>query len=131
MDTSDGELMRVSWIRIVAYYIVAFLGMWVLQRVMPLFPRFGVNHIAIVSAAVALVTYGVTEMPGGYASHWGRAVLAWLSGTGVMSIYFTILPRYTGHPFAYFESALVLGALIGVTEMVAAPKNAEQAHGDR
>lgn len=121
----------MKWTRVVAYYVVAFLGMWVLQRVVPSFPRFGLNHIALVSLAVALVTYGVTEMPGGYASRFGRAVLAWISGTGVLSVYFTLLPRVTGHPFAYFESALLFGVLIGLTELAVAPGNAVQAHGER
>lgn len=120
----------MSWIRIVVYYVVAFLGMWALQAVMASFPRFGLDHVAIVSAFVALVAYAVTEMPGGYVSAYGRAVLAWIAGTAVMSIYFTLLPRYTGHPFAYLESALMLGALIGLTELVVAPKGAAQAHGD-
>ena len=121
----------MSGLRVVIYYVVAFLGMWVLQRIMPLFPRFGLTHIAVVSAAVALVTYGITEMPGGYASAYGRAVLAWLAGTGVMSLYLTILPRYTGHPYAYFESALALGALIGAAELAVAPKTAETAEPER
>lgn len=118
----------MSWTRMIVYYVIAFLGMWVLQRVMVSFPRFGLDHIAIVSAFVALVTYGVTEMPGGYVSAYGRAVLAWIAGTAVLSIYFTLLPHYTGHPYAYFESALVLGAIIGLTEMVLAPKTAIEAH---
>ena len=121
----------MRWTRLIVYYVVAFFGMWVLQRLIPAFPRFGLNHIALVSLAVALVAYGVTEMPGGYASRFGRAVLAWISGTAVLSIYFTLLPRYTGHPYAYFESALVFGVLIGLTELAVAPANAVQAHGER
>lgn len=121
----------MSGFRIVIEYIVAFLAMWVLQLLMPAFPKFGLGHIAVVSAFVALVTYAVTEMPGGYASHWGRAVLAWIAGTAVLSIYFTILPRTTGHPFSYFWSALVFGVIIGLTELVVAPKTAREAHGSR
>lgn len=120
----------MSGIRIVIYYVVAFIAMWVLQRVMAPFPHFGLSNIAVVSLAVALVTYGVTEMPGGYISGYGRAVLAWIAGTAVMSIYFTILPRYTGHPFAYFESALVLGVIIGLTELAVSPKNRTQARNE-
>lgn len=119
----------MSWFRIVIEYVVSFLAMWVLQLTMPIFPKFGLGHIAVVSAAVALVAYAVTEMPGGYVSAYGRAALAWIAGTAVLSIYFTILPRTTGHPYAYLESALVFGVVIGVTELVIAPKNAQQAHG--
>ncbi|MCL5115602.1 MAG: hypothetical protein M1272_00390 [Firmicutes bacterium] len=119
----------MSWVRIVIEYVVAFLAMWVFQGLMPGFPKFGLSHIAVVSAAVALVAYALTEMPGGYASAYGRAVLAWIAGTSVMSMYFTILPRYTGHPFAYFESALAIGVIIGLTELVVAPKGAREAHG--
>lgn len=118
----------MTWVRLVVYYVVAFLGMWALQGLMPLFPRFGLDHIAIVSAAVSLVTYGVTEMPGPYASFMGRAVLAWIVGTGVLSIYFTILPGRTGHPYAYFESALAFGVLMGLTELVVSPKAAQISH---
>lgn len=110
-------------------FVVAFLGIWACQALFAGFPRFGLDHIAIVSVAIALVTYAVTEMPGGYVSHYGRAVLAWIAGTAVLSIYFTLLPRYTGHPYAYLESALAVGVLIGLTELVVAPKDAAQAHG--
>lgn len=118
----------MSWIRIVIEYVAAFLGMW-LWGLVPGFPKFGLMQIAIVAAAVALAAYAITEMPGGYASHYGRAVLAWIAGTGVLSMYFTVLPRYTGHPYAYFEASLFIGVIVGVTELIVAPKNAREAHG--
>lgn len=119
----------MSWTRIVIEYIIAFLGMWVMQRVYPGFPVFGLGAVALVALGVALVAYAATEMPGGYASAYGRAVLAWIAGFGVFSMYCTTLPRHTGHPFAYFEAALVFGALIGLTELFVAPKGVRQAHG--
>ncbi|NMP22336.1 hypothetical protein [Sulfobacillus harzensis] len=121
----------MSWFRIVIEFVVAFLAIWVLQRVMPIFPKFGIGNVAIVSVAVALVSYAVTEMPGGYASAYGRAVLAWIAGWAVLAIYFTTLPRTTGHPYGYLEAALVFGVIIGLTELAVAPKNARQAHGSK
>lgn len=122
--------IQVSGIRIVIEYIVAFLGLWIMQRVYPGFPMFGLGALALVALGVALVAYAATEMTGGYASAYGRAVLAWIAGFGVLSIYCTTLPRHTGHPFAYFEAALVFGVLIGITELIVAPKNARQAHSE-
>lgn len=119
----------MSWVRIVIEYIVAFIAMWAYQMLLPGFPKFGLSNIAVVAAAVALVSYALTEMPGGYVSAYGRAVLAWIAGTSVLSIYFTLLPHYTGHPYAYFEGALAVGVIIGLTELVIAPKNAREAHG--
>ena len=118
----------MSWIRIVIEYVIAFVAMWAFQIIMPGFPKFGPSHIAVVAAAVALVAYAVTEMPGGYVSHYGRAVLAAIAGTSVLAVYFTLLPRSMGHPYAYLEAALAVGAVIGLAEFLIAPQNVREAH---
>ncbi len=110
---------------------MAFLAIWVFKRVLPGFPKFGLTHVAVAAAAIAVLAYALTEMPGGYISAYGRAVLAWIAGTTVLSIYFTVLPHYNGHPYAYLESALAVGVVIGLTELIIAPKNSRQAHGVR
>lgn len=121
----------MSWIRILIEAVVAFIAIWVLQMVWSYFPKFGLSTVALVAIAVGLVAYAVTEMTGGYASAYGRALLAAIGAAGVLSVYCTTLPRTTGHPFSYLESSLVLGVIIGLTELVVAPKNAREAHGSR
>ncbi|MCY0897968.1 MAG: hypothetical protein OWU33_03385 [Firmicutes bacterium] len=115
----------MGWERMAVESLVAFFGILVYQHLWPAFPHFPIVQVAIVSLAVALVAYALTEMPGGYASHYGRAVLAWIAGVAVMSMFFTTLPRYNGHPYIDLQSAIAVGILIGLTELLVGPRTAE------
>ncbi len=110
----------MNWTGAITRTIVAFLAIWILKVMFHTFPPVSLTGIAIMAVAIGILGYLADEMFGGYLSVYGRSLVGLVVATAVTSIAFTRFFYPSTHYFGYVWSAVAVGIVVGLGDLVLA-----------